>query len=83
MLHLHFYFLLSSEVESIGCVKILDFLFSVDLYILLDPEYGLFVFSKSLSVNLSECDKNFVGTLFQELMQGKWCSLVLGIKRML
>ena len=54
--------------ESIDFVKIFDFLFLMDLYILRCPEPDLTVSGKCLSVYLCVCDKNFAASLARELM---------------
>ena len=65
---LQFLFLLSSVwvEESIGFVQIFDFWFLVNLHALGCPEHGLTIFGKCLSASM--CDKNFVASVAQELM---------------
>ena len=62
----HFYFLLYTQEESIGFVKIFDFRFLIDLHVLRCPEHDLTIFRKCLSV----CLYYFVDAVSQELMDG-------------
>lgn len=60
----HKYSLLYFQEKIIGFEKKLDFWFSTYLYVFEELEHGLTVFRKLLSV----VDKNFICTLFQELI---------------
>ena len=63
------YILLSSikAEESFALVQIFDFWFLMDLQALGWPEHDLTIFWK-ISVCLCVCDKNFVASAAQELM---------------
>ena len=50
--------------ESVGFVQIFDFRFLMDWHVLGCPEHDCTILGKCLSV----CDKNFVGSVAQELL---------------
>ena len=60
-------------LPCIGFVKIFDFRFLMDLYILECPDHDLTISGKCLYACLSACpcvcDKNFVASVARELMQ--------------
>ena len=72
-----FFFISFYIGKSTGFVKVWDFQFLMDLYVLEFPEHNFTISRKCLSVCM--CDQNFVASAAEDLMHRVSSNLIYGV----